>query len=289
MNFNLTETSAKHQAKNLVSFLKTAGAEISYGTALEAVARMYDSKSWNHLSAKLDQEPAPTAASPAETAETAEQDSTDSMMFYKIETAEGVKVVPALVEGASYSFDKVEFDEFNAAQWLLTAPAETILELAKNGWEVEYTNDVLGKAFQIWGENIEVTHSYVSDNNSTQDPAYWTKLGVELDVKQAMRFLRAFRYPLFVQLELQSGFVAPGANRLREHSSVVAQEGSSEWAAYHPAVGYARRPTEAEAWTWLGYALEDIGGYNTTDEVSISALKVVRQSGFVSTNPDQFA
>lgn len=197
MNFVLTQEAAHKQAKQLAAYLKSIGTKMPYGTALEAVARMYDSKSWNHLSAKLEASPAPMAPAVREAKPAAQK------LYITVAEPTDQVLQEAFVLGECYSWDRVEYDTFDATMWLLTAPEEEVLKLPKNDWALTYTYLELGDALRVWGDDISVAHSYVRDHNASV-PAIrdCTNLGVDVDPVQALRVLRAYRYPLFVQLAL---------------------------------------------------------------------------------------
>jgi len=196
MNFVLTQEAAHKQAKQLAAYLKSTGTKMPYGTALEAVARMYDSKSWNHLSAKLEATPAPVTAAVREAKPAAQK------LYLTVVEPTGQVLQEAFVLGECYSWDRVEHDTFDATMWLLTAPEEEVLKLPPNDWALTYICLQLDDALRVWGDDIDVAHSYVRDHNAGRAIRDCTNLGVNVDPIQAMRVLRAYRYPLFVQLAL---------------------------------------------------------------------------------------
>lgn len=307
MDYTLSNEKAKRQAKLMVEYLQSQGLKIPLGHALETVARMHDAKSWNHLSAKLDEQPAalsvlavakPLPALQNQLSQSSQPQHPEAQLLYWTKTPAGREEKAAHVLGEAYSYDRVEYDDFDAGLWLRQATDEQILALAKAGWTMEYDQSSFGEAFHTWGDLIDVVHSYVVDHNGQCDSEYWTKMGVDLDVKEAMAFLRAFRYPLFVQLALGITFEdAQTAEDVAfygygpEHYQVVLrptedspwQANTEQWAYIAGAYELKGNFKSAnEAWSALGIEVELLGLFKWDDERLGAAQAVKPDSGFSS-------
>jgi len=304
MDYTLSNEKAKRQAKLMVEYLQSQGLKIPLGHALETVARMHDAKSWNHLNAQLASVSVLAAVRPLPLRESpAQAGASEPRLFYRVGTSEKHEDKAAHVRAECYSYDKVEYAEFDAYVWLMLADDAQILALAKNGWTMEYDQRSFGEAIQTWGDSIDAVHSYVVDHNGSCDSEFWTKMGVELDAKQALSFLRAFRYPLFVQLALDITFSNDkvveevafyGYNR--EHYQVVKSSDGNEpaWLGATEEWSYVCGPyqlrsgfkSEAEAWSALGKEAESRGIFQWDDERLAGVELVQPMSGYSSWTPN---
>jgi hypothetical protein len=264
MNFTLTAEKAKIQAKSLAAYLATINRKVSHGNALEAVARIFGAKSWNVLSSQLDD----VAVGAVANVETGQPN-----LFY---LKNGEKV-SAYVGAEMHSDDHRRNVDFDAAPWLLRASDEQILALAAIGWRGDYAADAVADGSRASNADVESVFSYVEFSDG---------MGFEVSVEEedAMLFLRAFRYPLFVQVMLNLEFF--GAANVTASGYVVRHTGAGQFTACIRHVALA--PTFAsadEAWTALGLMLEecDIG---TPNVAAFAYQTVLRGSGSAEAPPE---
>lgn len=269
MNFTLTQAKAKQQAKQLAVYLKTISRKVAYGNALEAVAQMYGAKSWNHLSADLEQVPEPVAAVVP----------TDTSKLLYSSTAGGLAPMEAKVTANIHSDDRVFGTEFDAGRWFLNASDKEILELAMDGWAHDYAADAVALTSRAWDDNVDEVLTYVGSMNQARSLS-GDSMGFEVwvDESMAMCFLRAFRYPLFVKLALEASF--SDSTSLKQAGCSVAREEDGSWAYYNR---HNRSPeffeTEDKAWAALGVELEQNDILDWANSFLAAAKDVVSNSG----------
>jgi hypothetical protein len=188
MKFELNAEKAKTQAKNLSAYLATINRKISLGNAFEAVAQLYGTKSWNVLSAQLNAED-----TEPEVAATVEK------KYFYVENGERVE---AVATATMVSDDHRRDVTFSVASWLMTAKEEAILDLAEIDWYGDYAADAVSDAsrdpavVEVY-KYLEVANDAKSD--FVDDIGFCTTVNEE----EAMRFLRAFRYPVFLKVALK--------------------------------------------------------------------------------------
>jgi len=189
MKFELNADKVKAQAKNLASYLATINRKVTLGNAREAVAHMYGSKSWNVLSAQLKAETPEQACSPAAPAK----------YFF------GENGPEAVATAEMVSDDHRAEVTFDVTRWLMTAKEEAVLELAGIDWYGDYAADAVSDAARGWNPEVAAVYAYLEVANDAKsmfvdDIGFCTTVNEE----EALRFLRAFRYPLFLKLALKA-------------------------------------------------------------------------------------
>lgn len=198
MNVFLTAEKAKRQARTLADFLSSIRRGISYSNALEAVARMYGAKEWNVLAARLE------SVNQAEAAQALDPLGFDGKL-QQLMLKSGGQPQHARVFGAIRSDDDAEGASFDVAHWLLTAPASDIVRLGEESW---CTNYQVAPFMQEFGDaGVGRVLGYVKEwneqNTSSREPLGWH---VDISERDALKFCRAFRYPVFVELMLTRQF-----------------------------------------------------------------------------------
>lgn len=191
----LTKEKAKNQAKLLETYLGGINRKVSHGNALEAVAAMYGSRSWNVLSAQLESAgtdiPAP-APGPL-----------------KCLVSIGGKLENLYINAEVHSDDHVYEVDFNALPWLIQASNDEILALAEIDWGGDSEADEVAIFIDDRKLDAEVCSLFAYlDMLRTNKSMFGEEIGFEVSVdsKFAMQYCRAFRYPLFVKLMLIKQF-----------------------------------------------------------------------------------
>lgn len=245
MNFTLTAEKAKTQAKMLATYLAGINRKVQLGNALEAVAQMYGAKSWNVLSAGLE---GVTASSSVTSPQQA-----PAPLYFLVENGQRV---PSRVTAEVHSDDHRATTKFDAARWFMKASDNEILALAAIDWSGREEADVVAEDSRRWDVEVEAVFTYLEAANDLRNE-FSDSIGFEVSVDEdeAFKFLRAFRYPLFVQVALQVSFGSQAA--AVKHGFLVEQRKDQKWvycATHHH--GDTAHDTEAEAWTALGVYLE---------------------------------
>jgi hypothetical protein len=191
MKFELNAAKAKTQAKNLSAYLATINRKISLGNAYEAVAHLYGAKSWNVLSSQL-------ATEVAEVAEPQVKVAGERKYFY-VDNGERVE---ARATATMVSDDHRRDVTFSVASWLMNATEEAILDLAEINWYGNYPADAVSDASRDPAV-IEV-YRYLEVANEAKS-TFDDDIGfcTTVDDAEALRFLRAFRYPVFLKVALK--------------------------------------------------------------------------------------
>lgn len=251
MNFTLTAEKAKTQAKVLATYLAGINRKVQLGNALEAVAQMYGAKSWNVLSAGLE---GVTASSSITTQQVA-----TAPLYFLIEDGQRV---PATVTAEIHSDDHRAQTDFDAARWMLKASDDEILALASIKWSGDQEADVVAEESRAWNTDVNAVFTYLeslSDIQSDFDDAVGFEVSVDED--EALRFLRAFRYPLYVKLALQYEF-----GNLTDSGIFVKQRDDGSWSVYASIMSEGETfGTEALAWIALGEHFEKLPAFCDND------------------------
>jgi hypothetical protein len=271
MNYILTTEKAKNQAKLLATYLAGIKRKVSHGNALEAVAAMYGAKSWNVLSSQLENVVAPEAA-PVEVSM--------PTLSYIVDGQE----VPARVRAEVHSDDRRAELDFDAGPWLLKASDEEILDLAAIRWGGDEAADRVAMEMRQYDEDIEAVFTYVERANEVKS-MFSDSMGFEVDIEEsdALRFLRAFRYPVFVRIALEASFSSWDA--VKDYGYLIEQNEVGKWAPYfkHRRLDQVY-DTENEAWAALGKQLERNNIIDWDDFALEDAKPVKRESGIVKEN-----
>lgn len=245
MNFTLTADKAKNQAKLLAAYLAGLKRKIPHGNALEAVAQMYGAKSWNVLSAQLEGVEATPAANAVGQA--------TAQLHFLVENGQRV---PAEVRAEVHSDDRRAETNFDAATWMLKASDDEILALASIDWSGDEAADVVAEASRSWDAEVEAIFTYLEAANHVRSD-FDDTIGFEVSVNEedALRFLRAFRYSLFVKVALLVSFGSQES--IVKHGFLVEQRDAGKWGycATHHRSEYLY-DTEEQAWSALGIHLE---------------------------------
>lgn len=245
MNFTLTAEKAKNQAKLLAAYLTGIKRKIPHGNALEAVAQMYGAKSWNVLSAQLDGvEAGPTVEVPGASLD---------QLYFLIEDGQRV---PAYVKAKLLTDDFRAEVEFDAARWFLTASDEAILELAGVDWSGMEAADVVAEDSRRWDSEVEDVFTYLESANYLKND-FADTIGFEVYVteKDAMRFLRAFRYSVFVKAALQASYGSLASSTTNGYFVEQHEDGTWSYCANHQRSDNVFN-SEEQAWVALGVQLE---------------------------------
>lgn len=191
MKFELNAAKAKTQAKNLAAYLATINRKISLGNAYEAVAHLYGAKSWNVLSSQLDAEVAEVPEPQVEVA-------VGKKYFY----VENGKRIEAHATATMVSDDQRRNVTFSVASWLMTAKEEAILDLAEIDWFGDYPADAVSDASR--DPAVVEVYRYLEVANEAKS-TFADDIGFCTTVNdvEALRFLRAFRYPVFLKVALK--------------------------------------------------------------------------------------
>lgn len=271
MNYILTADKAKNQAKLLAAYLAGIKRKVSHGNALEAVAAMYGAKSWNVLSSQLENVVAAEASSVEGALPT---------LSYIVDGQEASAHVRAEVHSDDH---RAEFC-FDAGPWLFKASDEEILELAAIRWGGDEAADRVAMDMRQYDEDIEAVFTYVELANEVKS-MFDESMGFEVDLEEAdaLQFLRAFRYPLFVRIALEASFSSWDA--VKDFGYLVEQTEAGKWAPYfkHRQLDKVY-DTENEAWAALGKQLERNNIIDWDDFALKEAMPVKIESGIVTGN-----
>lgn len=244
MNHILTAEKAKNQAKLLATYLAGIKRKVTHGNALEAVAAMYGKNSWNVLSSELESavEEAPVEGATASIA---------AKPVYVVNGNAVEVFIDANVHTDDYRCD-VDFD---ATPWFVQATDKQILGLAGIEWRGDYEADAVAEYIRDQRLDPDVSelfgyHEAANDALSNFDDPIGFE--VRVDEADALKYLKAFRYPLFVRLMLQEAYESNERPTVSEDSD---QPGLWAFKAMGDGsdISYS---SEAEAYAALGRFLE---------------------------------
>ncbi|MDO8416547.1 MAG: glyoxalase superfamily protein [Agitococcus sp.] len=266
MNHVITVTKAKQQAKILATYLASIKRTIPLGNALEAVAQMYGSKSWNVLSAELT------------TPESTPQEKLGAVPICLAEVCgEFVELsIPAVVR----TDDDHARANFNAIPWFIQASDAEILALQKEQWLCCQEADAVALYMEGGRTNDDVNQvfDYLALSNQTEHSSDDLQgFEVYMEDGPVLRYCRAHRYALFVELVLNS-FLPHGQADKEVYTSPT---NCSGWSVLRASGDAAQQlyDTREEAFKALGLILEPIfPEWLAQDESDV--LAVTPNSGF---------
>jgi hypothetical protein len=154
-----------------------------------------------------------------------------------------------VIQARAYSDDHIATVAFVANDWFVQARTDELLKLAFVGFRHDYAADEVALYFGERNQDVKALFDYVHTLNRSRD------MGFECEVapEDAWKYLRAFRYPVFVQAACEECF---GALLHEQGWGVFPREDASGgFYARTPEATYDR-DTEAEAWAALGAQLE---------------------------------
>ncbi len=235
----------KAKAKVLFTYLKEIGKPVARGQTLDAMARLEGCRDWNVLVAQArTKNPATDESRPTAARVEPEKE-------VKLVVEEQGRRVELEIKALVYPDDHAETVQFVANDWFVQASDDELRKLAFTGFSRDYPADAVAEYFIDRCTEIKELFDYVHAVHRVRE------MGFECEVvaEDAWKYMRAFRYPVFVQAACEELF---GTCMHEKGWGVFANE-------QKPGTFYVRTPdgtfdrnTEEEAWTTLGEELESL-------------------------------
>jgi hypothetical protein len=170
--------------------------------------------------------------------------------------------------------------DFDATRWFVQASDKEILALAACGWGRDEAADEVAQYMQSHDEEVRCMFAYLEGANRVRG-IYEDMIGFEVSVVEddALKYCRAFRYPLFVKLMLLREF---GGLQEAIDAGYGVQEQPSQAGAWHYRVnGHVSEesfPSADEAYRVMGLRVLE-ARWEASHEVDAAVLDIVPGCG----------